>query len=186
MLAQHHLLMEQGVGLGLVRRGTRDSFHPAQRRRAFFRDGRSKRQRRLGQCIGGMNLGNHAQIVKPLGGKRIAGQEHVQRRLQRQEARKDGGAASTRINAEVGVRVGDPLLPDSDFDAHNYFAEFRYDSIDDVNFPHHGHTLEIGWTIVPAIILIVVAVPALATLFKLTDNVPKEKRDVTVVVVGMS
>ncbi len=43
------------------------------------------------------------------------------------------------------VRVGDPVLPPSEFSAHSLFAEYRYDSIDDVNFPHRGATFQIGW-----------------------------------------
>jgi NTE family protein len=50
-----------------------------------------------------------------------------------------------RSVGEARVRVGDPLLPASRFDAHNYFAEFRYDTVDDVNFPRHGASFSIGW-----------------------------------------
>lgn len=66
-------------------------------------------------------------------------------------------------------------------------ARYRVKEHRDGDWPNqvHGHNaLEIAWTIVPAIILIGIAVPSLATLFKLTDNVPREERDVAVVVVG--
>jgi NTE family protein len=43
------------------------------------------------------------------------------------------------------VRVGDPILPPSEFDSRNFFAEYRYDSIDDVNFPKRGGTFTLGW-----------------------------------------
>jgi NTE family protein len=43
------------------------------------------------------------------------------------------------------VRVGDPLLPASKFDAHKFFSEFRYDTLDNVNFPRHGASFQIGW-----------------------------------------
>jgi NTE family protein len=43
------------------------------------------------------------------------------------------------------VRVGDPVLPPTEFDSRNFFAEYRYDSIDDVNFPKRGNTFTLGW-----------------------------------------
>jgi NTE family protein len=43
------------------------------------------------------------------------------------------------------VRVGDPLLPKSEFDNKNLFAEYRYDSVNDVNFPRRGSTWSLGW-----------------------------------------
>jgi NTE family protein len=43
------------------------------------------------------------------------------------------------------VRIGDPLLPPDEFDAQKYFGEFRYDSVDDVNFPRRGGSFELGW-----------------------------------------
>jgi NTE family protein len=50
-----------------------------------------------------------------------------------------------RTLGEARVRVGDPLLPPSEFDNHNLFAEFRYDSVNDVNFPKRGSTWELAW-----------------------------------------
>jgi NTE family protein len=43
------------------------------------------------------------------------------------------------------VRVGDPVLPPVEFDSRNFFAEFRYDSVNDVNFPKTGSMFELGW-----------------------------------------
>jgi len=43
------------------------------------------------------------------------------------------------------VRVGDPVLPKQEFDARTYFGEFRYDTVDNVNFPRAGSTFELGW-----------------------------------------
>jgi NTE family protein len=43
------------------------------------------------------------------------------------------------------VRVGDPTLAQREFDSRTFFAEFRYDSVDDVNFPRHGGTFQLGW-----------------------------------------
>ena len=61
-----------------------------------------------------------------------------------------GNYGEVRIGAgrsmgEARVRVGDPLLPPSEFDNHNLFAEYRYDSVNDVNFPRRGSTLQIAW-----------------------------------------
>jgi NTE family protein len=53
------------------------------------------------------------------------------------------GAGRTLGSARV--RIGDPLLPPSEFDTHNLFSEFRYDTLDNVNFPHRGASFQIGW-----------------------------------------
>lgn len=58
------------------------------------------------------------------------------------EVRIGGG----RTLGEARVRVGDPLLPPTSFDNHNLFAEYRYDSVNDVNFPRHGSTFSLQWT----------------------------------------
>jgi NTE family protein len=58
------------------------------------------------------------------------------------EIRVGGG----RSVGEAHVRIGDPLLAPSEFDTHNFFAEYRYDSVDDVNFPRHGNQFSLGWT----------------------------------------
>lgn len=43
------------------------------------------------------------------------------------------------------VRLGDPLLPDSDFDLRQYFARLSYDRLDDVNFPRSGQSFAVEW-----------------------------------------
>ena len=43
------------------------------------------------------------------------------------------------------VRVGDPLLPASEFDTQDFFSEFRYDTVDNINFPRHGASFQLGW-----------------------------------------
>ena len=43
------------------------------------------------------------------------------------------------------VRVGDPLLPPTEFDGYKLFSEFRYDTVDNVNFPRRGATFQLGW-----------------------------------------
>ncbi len=53
------------------------------------------------------------------------------------------GAGRTLGSARV--RIGDPLLPPTDFDADKFFGEFRYDSVDDVNFPRRGGSFQLGW-----------------------------------------
>jgi NTE family protein len=50
-----------------------------------------------------------------------------------------------RTLGQARVRVGDPLLAPSEFDNHNLFAEFRYDSVNDVNFPRRGSTWTLAW-----------------------------------------
>lgn len=46
---------------------------------------------------------------------------------------------------DTTIRVGDPLLNTQDFDSRVFFGEFRYDSVDDVNFPRRGGTFQIGY-----------------------------------------
>jgi NTE family protein len=46
---------------------------------------------------------------------------------------------------ESEIRVGDPILPTQEFDARTFFGEFRYDTVDNVNFPRAGSTFRIGW-----------------------------------------
>ena len=36
------------------------------------------------------------------------------------------------------LRVGEPIVAASNFDSRKFFGEFRYDTVDDVNFPRHG------------------------------------------------
>ena len=49
-----------------------------------------------------------------------------------------------RTIGSTHVRVGDPLLPPADFDTHDFFSEFRYDTLDNVNFPRHGASFQLG------------------------------------------
>lgn len=50
-----------------------------------------------------------------------------------------------RTIGSARVRIGDPLLPPTEFDAEKYFGEFRYDSVDDVNFPRRGGSFSMAW-----------------------------------------
>jgi NTE family protein len=50
-----------------------------------------------------------------------------------------------RTIGSARVRIGDPLLPPSEFDANKFFGEFRYDSVDDVNFPRRGGSFQLTW-----------------------------------------
>jgi NTE family protein len=50
-----------------------------------------------------------------------------------------------RTSGSARVRVGDPLLPPSEFDTNDFFGEFRYDTVDNVNFPRHGASMQLGW-----------------------------------------
>jgi NTE family protein len=50
-----------------------------------------------------------------------------------------------RSFGESQVRVGDPILGSQEFDSRTFFGEFRYDSVNDVNFPRRGGTFALGW-----------------------------------------
>jgi NTE family protein len=50
-----------------------------------------------------------------------------------------------RSFGESQVRVGDPILGSQEFDSRTFFGLFRYDSVDDVNFPRRGGTFSLGW-----------------------------------------
>ena len=50
-----------------------------------------------------------------------------------------------RTIGSARVRIGDPLLPPTEFDANKFFGEFRYDSVDDVNFPRRGGSFSLAW-----------------------------------------
>jgi NTE family protein len=50
-----------------------------------------------------------------------------------------------RSFGESQVRVGDPILGRQEFDSRTFFGEFRYDSVNDVNFPREGGTFSVGW-----------------------------------------
>jgi NTE family protein len=58
------------------------------------------------------------------------------------------GEARVGVRRQTGdsrVRVGDPVLPSTDFDVRSYFARFSYDRLDDVNFPRSGQSLSTEW-----------------------------------------
>lgn len=60
----------------------------------------------------------------------------------------DWGEIRLGVRRETGsarVRLGDPLLPVSDFDLRQYFARFSYDRLDDVNFPRRGQSFALEW-----------------------------------------
>jgi NTE family protein len=50
-----------------------------------------------------------------------------------------------RTIGSARVRIGDPLLPPTDWDTNNFFSEFRYDTVDNINFPRHGASFQVGW-----------------------------------------
>ena len=43
------------------------------------------------------------------------------------------------------VRIGDPTLPEQEFDTGEFFARFAYDKIDNVNFPRDGAQFTLQW-----------------------------------------
>jgi len=48
---------------------------------------------------------------------------------------------------EARVKVGDPLLPNADFDTGGAFAALRYDSLDNARFPRRGALAKLRWTL---------------------------------------
>jgi NTE family protein len=51
----------------------------------------------------------------------------------------------TRGDGSADVLIGDPGLPQADFDLGGAFLEFGYDRLDSAYFPKHGQALRIGW-----------------------------------------
>ncbi len=47
---------------------------------------------------------------------------------------------------DARVKVGDPAIPNFDFDSGGAFAKFRFDSLDSAHFPRGGARAEITWT----------------------------------------
>lgn len=43
------------------------------------------------------------------------------------------------------VRIGDPTLPEDEFNTGEFFARFSYDKLDNVNFPRHGAQFTLQW-----------------------------------------
>jgi NTE family protein len=52
-----------------------------------------------------------------------------------------------RGGGEARVQVGDPALPNVDFNAGGAFARLRYDSLDNARFPRRGMRGDIKWTL---------------------------------------
>lgn len=52
-----------------------------------------------------------------------------------------------RGGGEARVQVGDPALPNIDFNAGGAFARLRYDSLDNARFPRRGMRGDIKWTL---------------------------------------
>ena len=48
---------------------------------------------------------------------------------------------------EARVKVGDPLLPNDDFETGGVFASWRHDSLDNARFPRSGMLAELRWTL---------------------------------------
>jgi NTE family protein len=48
---------------------------------------------------------------------------------------------------EARVKVGDPLLPNAEFDTGGAFAALRYDSLDNARFPRRGTLANLRWTL---------------------------------------
>jgi NTE family protein len=44
------------------------------------------------------------------------------------------------------VLIGDPSLPDGEFDRGGYFSRFSYDKLDSIYFPRHGQQFELQWS----------------------------------------
>ena len=51
-----------------------------------------------------------------------------------------------RGQGEARVKIGDPLLPNEDFDTGGFFANLRFDSLDDAQFPRSGVLADFRWT----------------------------------------
>lgn len=50
-----------------------------------------------------------------------------------------------RLSGKLEVRVGDPTLPDLDFDMGELFVRLSMDTLDDANFPHSGNSGTLEW-----------------------------------------
>jgi len=50
-----------------------------------------------------------------------------------------------RGEGKARVRVGDPTLPEQQFDTGEFFARFAYDELDNLNFPRHGQLFTLQW-----------------------------------------
>ena len=52
-----------------------------------------------------------------------------------------------RGTGEARVKVGDPTLPNIDFDTGGAFAALRFDTLDDAQFPRSGTKADLRWTL---------------------------------------
>jgi NTE family protein len=52
-----------------------------------------------------------------------------------------------RGGGEARVKVGDPVLPNTDFETGGIFANLRFDSLDDARFPRSGVLADLRWTL---------------------------------------
>ena len=58
------------------------------------------------------------------------------------------GEIRTGVEHEQGhsrVEIGDPTLPEQNFDTNSLFVRLSYDRLDDVNFPHRGQQASFEW-----------------------------------------
>jgi NTE family protein len=54
-------------------------------------------------------------------------------------------AGLRRGEGQSRVRIGDPTLPETNFETGEFFARFVYDELDNVNFPRHGAQFTLQW-----------------------------------------
>ena len=54
-------------------------------------------------------------------------------------------AGLRRGEGQRRVRIGDPTLPETDFEIGEFFTRFVYDEVDNVNFPRHGAQFTLQW-----------------------------------------
>jgi NTE family protein len=55
-------------------------------------------------------------------------------------------AGLIRASGEIEVQVGDPAVPEQDYDTGEAYAQFSVDELDDVSFPHSGGSLRVKAT----------------------------------------
>ena len=49
------------------------------------------------------------------------------------------------VTGHTRLRLGDPSLKGTDFEAREYYTRFSYDTLDDRNFPRQGQSLRVEW-----------------------------------------
>jgi len=65
--------------------------------------------------------------------------------------REFGSWGELRVGVQRGtgqsrVHIGDPSLPEQDFDTGEAIARFAYDTLDNLNFPRNGQSFDMQWT----------------------------------------